>query len=258
MKENINFKNDEVKPLFSKLIPSDLNKGETNRRFYQFENDLSKIIRIDTFNDLKDRYENMVDPMTVVELGKNLFKEVQKDYNIQVPVEIIIDKNEKGEDCVFIVTEKIKGGSLEDIEKSPEFLEKLESLYVSISKYYLDKLNTRQAHLADLNDISQYIYGKKEGDKSKEIYLVDTDLYINKGDASLLHNVKWLIRHMPYKFDEAIENIRNIIETPLREDLSNEDRARAEKEIQESLSILDGTFKRGNNTEEGFIPTPLS
>jgi len=34
MKEKINFKNEEVKPLFSKLIPSDLNIGEPNRRFY--------------------------------------------------------------------------------------------------------------------------------------------------------------------------------------------------------------------------------
>lgn len=257
MNENLNFKKEE-KSLYSKLIPSDLNVENTSRKFYQCEDDSSKVIRIDSMDDLVERYDNMADPKVVIELGKKLFQEIQTNYNIQVPSEIIVDKNEENKDTIYIITDKIDGVSLEKAEETPEFLKKLEDLYVSISKYYLDKLNSEEAHLADLNGTSQYIYGTKKGNENPEIYLVDTDLYLNKGDVALLHNVKWLIRHMPKKFDEAIENIRKIIETPLSKDLSEEEKIIAEKEIRESLSLLNGTFKIGDEKdEEGFIPTHL-
>jgi hypothetical protein len=250
----------DEKSLFSKLIPSDLNKGETDREFYQYDTDPSKIIRIDTFDDLIERYDNIADPTRVVDLGKKLFSEIQMEYDIKVPAEIVLDKDEKNKDAVYIITDRIKGASLEEylMEGNPEFLKKFETLYVSISKYYLDKLNSKEAHLADLNNMSQYIYGKKKGDTEDSIYLVDTDLYLNKGDAYLLHNVKWLIRHMPKKFDEAIKNIRKIIESPLSKDLSQKDRIMAEKEIKECLSLLDGTFQVGEpENEEGFMVSPL-
>ncbi len=257
MNENLNFKN-EVKPLYSKLVPSDLNAGNTSREFYQYKDDSSKVIRIDSMDDLVERYDNLADPKVVIELGKKLFQEIQTNYNIQVPSEIIVDKNEENKDTVYIITDKIDGVSLEKAEETPEFLKKLEDLYVSISKYYLDKLNSGEAHLADLNGASQYIYGTKKGNENPEIYLVDTDLYLNKGDAFLLHNVKWLIRHMLKRFDEAIKNIRKIIETPLSKDLSEKEKVMAEKEIQESLSLLNGTFKNDDTKdEEGFIPSHL-
>lgn len=257
MNENLNFKNEE-KPLYSKLIPSDLNVGDTSRKFYQYKDDSSKVIRVDSMNDLVERYDNMANPKVVIELGKKLFQEIQTNYNIKVPSEIIVDKNQEDKDVVYIVTDKIDGVSLEKAEETLEFLKKLEDLYISISKYYLDKLNSGEAHLADLNGTSQYIYGTKKENENPEIYLVDTDLYLNKGDVALLHNVKWLIRHMPKKFDEAIKNIRKIIETPLSKNLSEEERTTAEKEIKESLNFLNGTFKIGDEKdEEGFIPTSL-
>lgn len=260
MYENLNFNKESEKSLFSKLTPSDLNKGETDRRFYQYHNDPSKIIRIDSFDDITERYDNIADPTRVVDLGKKLFSEIQMKYDIKVSAEIILDKDEKNKDAVFIITDKIEGLSLEEslADGSPEFFKKLETLYVSISKYYLGKLNSKEAHLADLNNMSQYIYGKKKGDTEDTIYLIDTDLYLNKGDAYLLHNVKWLIRHMPKRFDEAIKNIRQIIESPLSEDLSQKDKIMAEKEIKECLSLLNGTFKVSESeNEEGFIVSPL-
>jgi len=257
MKKNLQI-NIESEPLYSKLISSDLNIENPSRKFYQYKDDSSKVIRIDRMNDLVERYNNMADPKLVIELGKKLFQEIQTNYNIQVPSEIFFDKNEENEDVVYIITDRIYGVSLEKAEETPEFLKKLEDLYVSISKYYLDKLNSGEAHLADLNSKSQYIYGIKKGNKNPEIYLVDTDLYLNKGDASLLHNVKWLIRHMPKKFDEAIKNIIKIIETPLSKDLKEEEKVMAEKEIQESLSLLNGAFNKSDKDDDvGFIPTPL-
>jgi hypothetical protein len=260
MNENININQEAEKTLFSKLTPSGLNKRETGREFYQYNDDPSKVIRIDSFDDLTERYDNIADPAHIVELGKKLFSEIQADYNIKVPVEIIIGKDEKNKEAVYIITDKIEGLSLEEslITQNLEFAKKLETLYVSISKYYLDKLNSKEVHLADLNNMSQYIYGRKEGDIEDAIYLVDTDLYLNKGDAYLLHNVKWLIRHMPKRFDEAIKNIRQIIDSPLSKDLSDKDKIMAEKEIKESLNLLDGTFQVvESKDEEGFMVSPL-
>lgn len=262
MQESLHKNIEEKIPLYSRLIPSDLNTEGTNREFYQFKDDPSKIVRVDSLEELTDRYDNMVDPIKLVEIGKKLFSEVQTNYNIKVPAEIILDKNAEGKDTVYIITDRVEGDSIERsfdaTEKSPDFLEKLEDLYVSISKYYLDKLNSNEPHLADLNGTTQYIYGKRKGDSKSDIYLVDTDLYLDKGDAALLHNVKWLVRHMPIKFEGAVKNIRKIIETPLSNDLSEQDRIIAEKEIKEIIIFLNGLYKKGDNYDEvGFIPTPL-
>jgi hypothetical protein len=64
---------------------------------------------------------------------------------------------------------------------------------------------------------------------------------------------------MPKKFEEAIKNIRKIIETPLNKNLNDVERKIAEKEIQEALGFIEGTFKTGDGKDEkGFIPTPLT
>ena len=262
MSENLSFNKETKKSFYSRLVPSDLDKGDTNREFFQYNDDPSKIIRVDSLEELTDRYDNMVDPIKLVELSKKLFSEVNTNYNIKVPAEIILDKNIEDKDAVYIITDRVEGESIEKtfgkIERSSDFLEKLEDLYISISKYYLDKLKNKEAHLADLNNMSQYVYGKKKGDTKNEIYLVDTDLYLNKGDVALLHNVKWLVRHMPIKFDGAIENIRKIIETPLNDELSENDKIIAGKEINETLIFLDGLYKKEDKYDEvGFIPTTL-
>lgn len=255
---NKNLKPVNKKPLYLKITPSNLSSTNISRKFYQFKNNSNKIIRIDSMSDLAKRYHNLANPNIVIKLGKKLFQEIQTNYNICVPSKIIVEKNKKNEKLVYIITDKINGTSLEKTKKTKKFLKELESLYVSISKYYLDKLNNKEAHLADLNNPSQYIYGTKNGEKIPKIYLVDTDLYLNKGDVALLHNVKWLIRHMPKKFNKAIKNIKKIIKTPLSKNLSSSEIIMANKEIEESLNLLNKKSKDSiKNDNIGFIPTPL-
>ncbi len=255
MKESLPIK----ESFHSQLIKSDIERPGS-REFYEIidKNGNSKVIREESFEEIKERYSISTDPVFVANLGEKLFREVETNYNIKAPVDFFVDKNKDGKDVIYCTTDKIKGVDLEKAEKTPEFLKKLEELYISISRYYLDKLNSKEAHLADLNNMSQYMYGKRKDDKEPQIYLVDTDLYLNKGDAFLLHNVKWLILHMPKRFDEAINNIKKILETPLAKDISDRDRLRAEKEIKESLNLLNGTSAINYELdEEGFIPSSL-
>ncbi len=250
MTEKLSKQDNNVNP--SKLIASNING------FYELKNDPSKIIRIQSFNNIKETYGNNTDPKFVVELAKKLFNEIETNYNIPTPVEFVVGKNEKEEDVVYCITDKIEGESLDKIERTPELIKKIEDLYTSISKYYFDKFNTKEAHLADINATSQYVYGKKKGDVEPKIYLVDTDLYINKGDVALLHNVKWLVRHMPFKINEAEKYIREIIQQPLSQNLSDAEKLIAQKEIKESLNFLNGTYKQGDEIDDiGFISTLL-
>lgn len=113
-------------------------------------------------------------------------------------------------------------------------------------------------YLADINAGSNYVYGKKKGDLKPGIYLVDTDLLINKGYVSLLHNVKWLVRHMPFKIPGAQKYIEEILNAPMPKDLTEEEKIKAEKEIRDARAFLNGSVQEGDQVDDvGFIPTRL-
>lgn len=236
---------------YSQLIKSKI------EGFYELEKDPNKIIRVQKLSDIKEIYGENEDPNFVIELGRKLYKEIEEKYNIPAPVKFETGKNDNNEDVVYLITDKINGISLEEAESSPESKKQIEDTYISIAKYYADKYKNKEAHLADINALSQYVYGKRALDKEPKPYLVDTDLYINKGDAALLHNVKWLVRHLPFKIPEAEKYIREILEKPLAEDMSEEDNINAQNEINSSLNFLNGNNKEDVGNEVGFIPTPL-
>lgn len=241
---------------FSGLTPKLVNSEVPG--FHAYENDPSKVVRIQTFNQLKEIYGENTKPEAIVKLGQDLFTELNEKYNIPAPVKLDIVKNEKGENIVHIITDKIEGASLDKVEPTPEVIMSVEKLYTSIAKYYNHKLHTGGAHLADINAGTQYIYGKKKGDTAPKIYLVDTELFINKGDVGLLHNVKWLVRHMPFKIPEAVKYIEEILNAPLSESLSDEEKIKARKEIKEARAFLNGTIKEGDEVDDtGFIPSKL-
>jgi hypothetical protein len=241
---------------FSGLTPKLVNSEVPG--FHAYENDPSKVVRTQTFDQIKEIYGENANPEAIVKLGQDLFTELNEKYSIPAPVKLEIVKNEKGENVVHIITDKIEGVSLDNIDDTPEIVMSVEKLYTSIAKYYNHKLHTGGAHLADISAGTQYIYGKKKGDISPKIYLVDTDLFINKGYVGLLHNVKLLVRHMPFKNLDARKNIEEILNAPLPEDLTDEEKIKARKEIKEARAFLNGTIKEGDEVDNtGFIPNKL-
>lgn len=110
--------------------------------FHAYENDPSKVVRIQSFDQIKEIYGENTNPETIVKLGKDLFTELNEKYIISAPVKLEIVKDEKGGDTVHIITDKIDGVSLDKVEPNPEIVINIERLYKSIASYYNHKFHT--------------------------------------------------------------------------------------------------------------------
>jgi len=259
MEENFTKRNNI--PFKAEMVKSNiLCEHENKDNVLELDGNSDKIVRKESFKKLEQLSINKVDPVELAVIGKKLFKELE-DYNILAPVEFIIGQDEQGEKVVYEIVHKIKGGNLEEVEITKETQEEVEKLYNSIANYYLCKSRKEENFLADINSASQYVYGTTKENEQKRIYLTDTDLYINSGKVALLHVVKWFLRHMTWveeKFDKNFEiarnNIKEIIENiVLPENLTEEEKNKAETEIKEINDILVGNFKELNMDEKGFI-----
>ena len=243
--KEINFSDHLVE---SKISPVHEGRG----KLFEIKDNPDKIVRMESFEDLEDRYKGQVDPIVVAELGQELYAELKDKYGINVPVEFVAGKDFESKDVIYAIVDKVEGKDLDKIEVTPELTEKVEKLYEKIAQYYLDKFTQEQddgLYLADINNASQYVYGKKKGGELPDIYLVDTDLYIRDGKVALCNIVLWLYRHMVSvekkygkKFAHAREIIEQITDTSLPKNMTKEQRLAAKKIIQKTKGYLDSSI----------------
>jgi hypothetical protein len=235
------------------LIESEISPVHKGRgKLFEIKNNPDKIVRMESFEDLESRYNGQVDPVVVAELGQELYGELRDKYHINVPVEFVAGKDSENKDVIYAIVDKVDGKDLDKIEVTPELTEKVEKLYEKIAQYYLDKFPLEQEdglYLADINNASQYVYGKKKGDEVAHIYLVDTDLYLRDGKVTLRNIVLWLYRHVSgverkygKRFDHAREIIRQITNATLPKEITEEQRAAAKKILEKIKGYLDGTI----------------
>ena len=204
---------------------------------------------------MEERYKGQVDPVVIGELGQKLYSELKDRYGINAPVDFIIGKGDEDKDVIYAIVDKIDGTDLDKIEVTPELTEEVEKLYASIAQYYLDKLPEEGGlYLADINSASQYVYGKKKGDEVPHIYLVDTDFYIRDGKVALCNVVLWLYRHMVSverkygkEFTRAREIIQQILDTPLPQNITTEQKSAAEEIISKTKGYLRGSLPIDDN-----------
>lgn len=185
-----------------------------------------KIIRVETFDEINERYGGEKSAMELVPLAKKLYDELGEKYGINVSVDFIIGKNEEGEKVVYSIVDKIEGENLTQTEKSAEVAKQVASLYASLAKYHLDKFQTGESFLYDINGPQQYVYGKKFGDKEDNIHLVDTDIFVGDNKTTLLIQLRLLAiyingneKRFNTKFNKARELLRESIELPASQDL---------------------------------------
>ena len=222
-------------------------------RLYEFKDDPNKIIRTMTLDDLGYEHHDLEDPIKLVALGKKLYQELEEKYNINAPVEYVVGKNKAGERVVYGITDRITS-TVRDNEITPQLAEQAENLYVSLSKYYLDKSNKLpdgEMFLTDIRGFSQYVYGTRMNDEQSKLYLVDTDLYMHNDKTSFYYVVAWLIRHMSSveektgkRFDVARDNIEKILENPHLEGLAENEKETIHKTISEAHNFLRGEFSQ--------------
>lgn len=234
---SLNFNN-----LTESSIPNKISK------FYESKDYPGKIIRVEDFNELLNRHDNKISVPELVDIAKKLYTELGEKYGIVAPVTFSIEKNNKGEDVVCSIVDKIKGEHFENINNQEDLLNKVEKLYSSIAEYFLDKYKEGGLYIWDINGESQYLYGKKEGDTEDKIYIVDTDIWLSKSKEDMYLSFYWLARHMSglekhfkTQFKEARKYISKFIEEPLPDGM-------------EENENIDGIRKILNNEKTDYNP----
>lgn len=248
--------NNHIRLNFNDLIESNISEHHKGgNKFYELKDNSNKIIRVESFDELLEKHDNKIKIPELIESARKLYKELEEKYGILVPVDFIIGKNENGKDVVFSITDKIEGKHFGEVNKSEEFLNKTEKLYTSISKYFFDKFKEDGLYVWDINGESQYIYGKKIGDKEDNIYLIDTDIWLSKNKDDMYLSVYWLTRHMSeverklgIQFQGARSFINEFINQPLPQNINDS----VKENIEGIRKIMNG--EKSDYNPESAIP----
>jgi hypothetical protein len=240
-------------PFKGDMLESDV--SETHKgtgKLKELENNPNKIIRVIDFESLEQKYQGRYSLIELAGFGMKLYKELESNYGISVPVEYVAGKDENGNGVIYGVTDRVAGKDLSEIEATAESAEQVEKLYISISEYYLDKsskLAQGEMYLSDINDASSYIHGTTANNEKPRIFFVDTDLYFRDDKISFYYVVAWLVRHMrsqENKFNKqfgiARTNIEKILSSPLLDGLQDAEEKEIDKAIAEAKSFLEGKF----------------
>lgn len=178
-------------PLFESGFHSDYEKSLIQR----IKNRPHKVVRIESgfydthsFDELHGQIQS-----TQYEYLENarILQKLQEQYNVPVPdFDIVIGSGEGQQVTYYTVVDRIYGADLEYHAIKPreeKRLEKLvDALYSSIGQYFWDVYREGGWYLTDLvRDNSQFVYGRKNGERGKRIYFVDVEPrleYLNPED----------------------------------------------------------------------------
>ncbi|MES2437409.1 MAG: hypothetical protein V4519_05365 [Patescibacteria group bacterium] len=230
-------------PFNERLIPSGL--GDTPQHLeelLQLENHPNKIIRIYPLDVVEQTYHMPAEE--ALKNGKRLFEELNTNYNISTKADFVIGKDKEDRKVVYIITDRIEGESLHHIVDKSESdeIKKIEgdvhNMYISLIKYYTDKIQSGDYFLDDIAILHQYVYGKKTGELEEKIYMVDTDISFNKDKASIYEAVWELTRQMK-RFEKRLntkfDDVRNMIKEFLNVHYVINSNDRPENEIMEDI-----------------------
>jgi hypothetical protein len=226
-------------------------------KLYAFENDPSKVVRVETFQALQKRYgwppnmernELVREITTLVREGRGLFNELTQEYGIPAPVSFLIGKDPSGHDAVYAITEKIVGKNLDALEPTPALAARVEALYEKLAEYHADKWASGDPFLVDIDRIDQFVYGRSyDGTSDKEpeqIYLVDTDLRLFQG-AGFARQLTQVERRYKTQFPRARATIEALIEQSIPESFTEKGKRTIEERIAETRDILTDNVQVG-------------
>lgn len=157
--------------------------GETRDYLLQTSKNPEKIIRAFRLPLLAKVDFPETSPEEIAAIVKRLFDELST-FNIKVPVEFAIGHDREKADIasLYVITDKIHPAVIEK-----EFVaQKFDALYVSLVRYFGAKYVSGEYFLADIADDAQYIFGTRTADTVPDLYLVDTDVNVQKGRQIVL------------------------------------------------------------------------
>ncbi len=241
----------EGTPFRDRLVENTVSIYHVGReKLYELERDPSKVVRVETFEDLLKRYGESRDLADLVELAataRRAFEEFGDVYGVEVPVSLVVGKDPKDRDAIYAVTDKIEGVNL-DAAPPAEFKERAEALYEMLARYHADKWASGEPFLVDVDRLSQYVYGRPYGASESEpekVYLVDTDIKVLEGTGFvyrvLPHFAQQLVqveRHYGVRFERAREIIERLLQEPVPEGFTEKGRAQIAALVAETRQVL--------------------
>lgn len=171
-RENPFAANDEI-PFKEKLVKSSLNSPVLK----EFENRKDKIIRTVDVEELRSNLGNLDYEELLGELKASLTSFIES-YGCELPnPQWIVGKNEKDEEVIYGITDKIEGSDLIALAKKDpkKAVELIENHFQSVVKYLSLVQKNGDMYLSDINKPNQFVYGKGSGDQENKMYLVDVD-----------------------------------------------------------------------------------
>jgi len=247
-------KSEAKTPFRSELLESTVSPRHAGReKLFELEDHPDKIIRVETFEKLRELYRGKADPRTIVAVGKVLFKELEHSLNVTIPVEFVVGNAEKKKDgkeqeVVYEIVDKIQGENLVKVSPTPEIAAQVSALYARLAEYYLAKATREELYLVDLHRASQYVYGTRSDDARPQLYLVDTDLYMYSSKVPLYKQVFDLaveIEGLEGKFGVTFVEARKVLKTFLDEVVIETPEEKVRLEIEKFRAMLGYLLSEG-------------
>ncbi|MFH1233737.1 MAG: hypothetical protein V1649_03775 [Patescibacteria group bacterium] len=201
------------------LIVSDMNyeryDPEGEYKLFEFEDDPNHIVRVEDLDMMRSYLSD--ENLTIQEAAektKAIFDELRNKFGIDAPVNFATAVDETGTQLLYIITDRVQGQKVEEIDFDPlengKLAEEFENFYLSLVKYFVDKFNSNELVLWDIAKSSALKYGKKPGDNEDNIYLVDTDVKSEPGEYGIgdLYDIFPTVRELESKCGRRFDKVR--------------------------------------------------
>lgn len=217
----------------------------------ELENDPSVVVREHIMLEGQDLDE--IAQSTIK--GEKEFAKLREEYGVKVAsMRSVIGKNDRGDETLFTVVDKIEGDSLSDTKNLPiEAKNELDDLYASLGQHYSDAWKNNSSYWADFQN-DQFVYGNKVGENDKHFYMVDVgaQFFQPKNDPSNrahMFPVEWLVhntckgltraelRFQPrVQLDKARSKLHTVIDEMLKEKPDDEWLLKSKKVLTRDFS----------------------
>lgn len=183
--------------LKDRLVPSDFS-GED---LYRLEHDPTKVVRIQPAEQILAEFyrrgeerpvetdeERRHHAVEAVLVASRLFDEIKEKYGIPLPnPRLAVGNTPDGKPAVYTVEDYVQGQLLETCrpegEEGTRLAHELNGIYAGLARYLADKHGSGENYLYDIFAGGQFMYGTTPTDTERHVYLIDTDIFFEKGGA---------------------------------------------------------------------------
>lgn len=209
----------------------------TSDEIYKMEHDPTKVVRTQDVEEvLTESYgRGKIRPVETDEVRRHhateavlvasrLLDELKEKYEIPLPnPRLFIGKRPDGKTAVYTVEDFIDGKPITECrpteKEGARFVSELNHVYAELARYLADKQRSGADYLSDIFDKRQFMYGSSPTDAENHVYLVDTEILFERGNAQIRTpgGPRLLIFPYLYGLADAMREIENTLGIRLAE-----------------------------------------